>query len=65
MRFCLLMIAKHRQGADNFAKLQKTIYGNSADINFTGKLQQVFRAVLAGTLKRFWLMQSTWRRLCR
>ena len=50
VRFCLLVIAKQMQGADNIAQVRQALCSNCADISFAGKLWQVFRAVLAGAL---------------
>ena len=50
IRFCLLVIAKQTQGADNIAQARQSLCSNSADIHFAGKLWQVFRAVITGAL---------------
>lgn len=50
IRFCLLVIAKQTQGAGNIAQMRQALCSNSTNINFAGKLWQVFRAVITGAL---------------
>jgi SRSO17 transposase len=50
IRFCLLVIAKQTQGAASIALMRQKLCSNSMDINFAGKLWQVFRAVITGAL---------------
>jgi SRSO17 transposase len=50
IRFCLLVIAKQTQGAASIALMRQKLCSNSTDINFAGKLWQVFRAVITGAL---------------
>ena len=50
IRFCLLVIAKQTQGEASVALMRQKLCSNSADISFSGKLWQVFRAVITGAL---------------
>jgi len=50
IRFCLLVIAKQTQGLGSIAQARQTLCSNTTDINFAGKLWQVFRAVICGAL---------------
>jgi SRSO17 transposase len=50
IRFCLLVIAKQTQDADNIAQARQALCSNSTDISFAGKLWQVFCAVITGAL---------------
>ena len=50
IRFCLLVMAKHTQGAANIAQVRQGLCSNSTDISFAGKLWHVFRAVITGAL---------------
>jgi hypothetical protein len=50
IRFCLLVIAKQTQGAASIALMRQKLCSNSADISFSSKLWQVFRAVITGAL---------------
>ncbi len=50
IRFCLLVIAKQTQGCENITQIRQSLCSNSADINFAGRLWQVFRAIITGAL---------------
>jgi SRSO17 transposase len=50
IRFCLLVIAKQTQGAENIAGVRQALCSNSTDISYASKLWQVFRAVISGAL---------------
>jgi SRSO17 transposase len=50
IRFCLLVIAKQRQGANSIAQMREKICSNSTDISFASRLWQVFRVIISGAL---------------
>ncbi|KAF3981058.1 MAG: transposase [Methylococcales symbiont of Hymedesmia sp. n. MRB-2018] len=50
IRFCLLVIAKQTQGCKNIAQVRQNLCHNSANISFSAKLWQVFRAIITGAL---------------
>ncbi|KAF3983345.1 MAG: transposase [Methylococcales symbiont of Hymedesmia sp. n. MRB-2018] len=50
IRFCLLVIAKQTQGCKNTAQVRQNLCHNSANISFSAKLWQVFRAIITGAL---------------
>lgn len=50
IRFCLLVIAKQRQGANSIAQMREKICSNSTDISFACRLWQVFRTIISGVL---------------
>jgi SRSO17 transposase len=50
IRFCLLVIAKQTQGCENITQVRQNLCHNTADISFSAKLWQVFRAIITGAL---------------
>ena len=50
VRFCLLVMAKQRQGVCSVALMRDKLSSNCVDISFASKLWRAFRAVIAGAL---------------
>ncbi len=50
IRFCLLVMAKQRQGAGSVAQIRDKLCGNSQKISFSQQLWPVFRAIITGAL---------------
>jgi hypothetical protein len=50
IRFCLLVIAKQTRGYENITQVRQSLCSNTADISFTARLWQVFRAIITGAL---------------
>ena len=50
IRFCLLVMAKQRQGYANITEIRQSLCSNTANISFAAKLWQVFRAIITGAL---------------
>ncbi len=50
IRFCLLVMAKQMQGCENITEIRQSLCTNTANISFSAKLWQVFRAIITGAL---------------